>query len=158
MKKRKHVIVKKFHFTHIRFLRNRGKKTIQSCHFLKTSVKHHLFAKNRPKTLVFTEKRSVFFMKPKYFLIYFYETGLFHKNSEAVSQNTIWFHQVSLLKMTLFKLCLLIVIVKAKSLFNCLLATPAYLRRRTTEGGDQRPSSFARLRGINPNSGYPLPP
>ena len=39
--------------------------------------------------------------------------------------------------------------------FNCLLATPAYLLRRTPERGNQRPSSFARLRGNTRNRGHP---
>ena len=82
-------------------------------------MKHHLFSENSSKKPVFLRKKG-FFYETEIFRNFFYETGLFHKKSEAVSQNTIWFHQVSLPKMTLFKLCLIIVIVKAKSLFFCV--------------------------------------
>ena len=43
MEKRELMIVKKFHFTHIRILRDGEKKTIQNCYFLTIFVKRYCF-------------------------------------------------------------------------------------------------------------------
>ena len=58
-------------------------------------MKLHLVSKNSQKSVYLRKKRWNIFMKPKYFVIIFYETVWFHKKSEAVSQitvNSIWFH------------------------------------------------------------------